>query len=286
MSFTFLPVFLVAATAITGIIWLLDARVWRPQRRVRAAAVLDANPEAKDAATDVLREPSYVEISRSFFPVILAVLVIRSFIAEPFRIPSQSMMPTLLQGDFILVNKFSYGLRLPISGTKVLDLGAPARGDVIVFHYPEDPSVDFIKRVVGVGGDHVVYRDKVLSVNGELMAQQPDGAYSGERSSARMNGASQRIENLAGVSHRVLVLPTEFDQPFEFTVPQGQYFVMGDNRDNSRDSRFWGTVPDHNLVGKAFFIWWNIDCGQENVLACLAHAGGNVDWSRIGSSVH
>ena len=284
MSFNF-PLILVLATAVTGGMWALDTLLWRPQRRVRAAAVLQGNPEAKEAATEALREPGFVEVSRSFFPVILAVLVIRSFIAEPFRIPSQSMMPTLLQGDFILVNKFSYGLRLPVSGTKVVDLGSPTRGDVIVFHYPEDPSVDFIKRVVGTGGDHVVYRDKVLSVNGEVMAQQPDGAYSGERSSARMNGASQRLEKLGEATHRILVLPSDLDQPFEFTVPQGEYFVMGDNRDNSRDSRFWGTVPDHNLVGKAFFIWWNIDCAQENVIECVAHLGGNVAWSRIGSGV-
>jgi len=284
MSFNF-PLILVLATAITGIIWAIDARFGAPQRRVRADAILKARPEAQEAAAEALKEPGIVEMSRSFFPVILAVLVIRSFIAEPFRIPSQSMMPTLLQGDFILVNKFSYGLRLPVTNTKILDLGAPQRGDVIVFHYPENPSIDYIKRVVGVPGDHVAYQDKVLTINGQAQAQQPSGAYVGERSGARMNGASLRLERLGEVNHNILVLPGQFDQPFEFVVPDGEYFVMGDNRDNSRDSRFWGTVPDHQLVGKAFFIWWNIDCGSDGVLACVLNVGNNVAWSRIGSSV-
>jgi signal peptidase I len=281
MSF---PALLVAATFITGIIWALDALFWAPKRRTRAAeaAVGAGGQEAAQAAA---KEPAVVEVARSFFPIILAVLVVRSFVVEPFRIPSGSMMPTLLVGDFILVNKFSYGLRLPVLNTRVLDLGSPERGDIAVFRYPEDPRIDYIKRVVGVPGDHLVYQDKVLYVNGEPMAQTPVGTYVGEGSGASMSGASQRVEQLGEVNHEILVVPNAFERPFQYTVPEGHYFAMGDNRDNSRDSRFWGPVPDENLVGKAFFIWWNIDCGQRGLFACLLGAGETVNWSRIGSSI-
>lgn len=278
------PALLVAATFITGIIWALDALFWAPKRRARAAEVA-AGAGGQAAAKDVAKEPAMVEVARSFFPIILAVLVVRSFVVEPFRIPSGSMMPTLLVGDFILVNKFSYGLRLPVLNTKVLDLGDPERGDIVVFRYPEDPRIDYIKRVVGVPGDHIVYQDKVLYVNGQPMVQTVAGTYVGEGSGAVMTGASHREEQLGDVRHDILVLPSAFDRPFEYTVPAGHYFAMGDNRDNSRDSRFWGPVPDENLVGKAFFIWWNIDCGQRGLVACLLGAGDTINWRRIGSSV-
>jgi signal peptidase I len=280
MSF---PALLVAATFITGVIWALDALFWAPKRRARAAELAGGGGQA--GAEEAVKEPALVEISRSFFPIILAVLVVRSFVVEPFRIPSGSMMPTLLVGDFIVVNKFAYGLRLPVLNTKVLDLGSPERGDIVVFRYPEDPRIDYIKRVVGVPGDHIVYQDKVLYVNGKPMAQSVTGTYVGEGSGAVMTGASQRVERLGELAHDILVLPNAFDRPFEYTVPAGHYFAMGDNRDNSRDSRYWGPVPDENLVGKAFFIWWNIDCGQRGIFSCLLNAGDTVNWKRIGSSV-
>lgn len=261
MHFDF-PTFLVLATLITGLIWAGYALMNRGKQ-----------PAAEGAA---MEEPLLVEYSRSFFPIILLVLVIRSFIAEPFRIPSGSMMPTLLVGDFILVNKFSYGLRLPVLNTKVLDLGSPKTGDVVVFKYPEDPRVDYIKRVVGVPGDRVEYRNKVLYINGKEIPQQLHGVYMGEGGGAGMTGASKRLETLGGVTHEILVASDRNNDDFEYIVAEGEYFVMGDNRDNSRDSRYWGTVPDHNLVGKAFMIWMNWDWD----------ASSAISWKRIGTMVH
>jgi len=261
MHFDF-PTFLVLATFITGLIWAVYALLNRGK--------------AATAEGEVKEEPLLVEYSRSFFPIILLLLVIRSFIAEPFRIPSQSMMPTLLVGDFILVNKFSYGLRLPVLNTKILDLGSPKTGDVVVFRYPEDPRIDYIKRVVGVPGDHVEYRNKVLYINGQEVPQQLNGVYQGEGGGAGMTGSSRRLENLGGVTHEILVSPSRNNGDFEYIVGEGEYFVMGDNRDNSRDSRYWGTVPDRNLVGKAFMIWMNWDWD----------ASSTISWQRIGTMVH
>ncbi|BAZ93467.1 signal peptidase I [Thiohalobacter thiocyanaticus] len=269
MSFNF-PLILVLATFITGLIWLLDAWLWRPKRRQAAEAV--AEPERREA---VLKEPVLVEYSRAFFPVILVVLLLRSFLAEPFRIPSGSMMPTLLVGDFILVNKFAYGLRLPVVNTRFLDLGEPERGDVVVFRYPDNPSVDYIKRVVGLPGDRVAYRDKILYINGERMPQQVLGTYIAEGAGLASTGASERLERLNEVEHRILVRPGYPNIEGEWMIPEGHYFMMGDNRDNSKDSRYFGLVPEENLVGKAFIIWMSWD-GVNN----------RVTWSRIGDSIH
>ncbi len=269
------PTLLVAAAAITGLIWALDAWVLAPRRRVQAVNASGTSTAGEMPAKEsAAREPLIVEYSRSFFPVILAVLLLRSFLVEPFRIPSGSMMPTLLVGDFILVNKFAYGLRLPVLNAKVVQIGEPQRGDVVVFRYPNDPGVDYIKRVVGVPGDHIAYYHKILYVNGVKMDQKIIGAYTGEGQGASMSGASLRDENLDGVEHRILIRPGQPGVEGEFVVPPGQYFVMGDNRDNSNDSRYWGTVPEGNLVGKAFFIWMNWDA--EN---------GGITWSRIGDQI-
>jgi signal peptidase I len=185
-------------------------------------------------------------------------------------------MPTLLVGDFILVNKFAYGIRLPVINTKIIDLGAPKRGDIIVFRYPEDPSVDYIKRVVGVPGDHITYHNKVLTINGQVVPEQYIGTYEGDGGGAGMTGASLRKEGLDHVQHDILIMPERESREVDFVVPAGQYFVMGDNRDNSRDSRYWGTVPDKNLVGKAFMIWMNWD----------GDATSSISWNRIGTIVH
>ncbi|PKM45171.1 MAG: signal peptidase I [Gammaproteobacteria bacterium HGW-Gammaproteobacteria-1] len=265
------PAILVLATAVTGVVWALDVLLWAPKRRARAVA---AGASEAVLAEEADKAPYLVDLSRSFFPVILIVLLIRSFVVEPFRIPSGSMMPTLLVGDFILVNKFSYGLRLPVLNTRILELGSPQRGEIVVFRYPEDPHVDYIKRVVGVPGDTVAYRSKVLYINGEPMPQEYVGSYVGAGSGAVMTGAAVREEKLDDKAHRILLLPEGYERGFEYTVGEGQYFVMGDNRDNSRDSRFWGTVPEQNLVGRAFFIWMNWDSGA-----------GRVDWGRIGSGI-
>jgi signal peptidase I len=274
MNFDF-PTLLVAATFFTGLAWAFDALVWAP-RRSRSARQLELqgmSPQSREVAA-ALKEPTWIEYCKSFFPVILAVLLLRSFLVEPFRIPSGSMMPTLLVGDFILVNKFAYGIRLPVLNTKIIDIGEPQRGDVVVFRYPKDPSVDYIKRVVGLPGDRIGYYNKMLHINGKPVAQVPAGVYVGTGSGVSMSGAGERLEQLGDVQHRILVMPRTPGMEGEYVVPKNQYFVMGDNRDNSNDSRYWGTVPEQNLVGKAFRIWMNWDS-----------ANGGIEWDRIGRKI-
>lgn len=253
---------LVVLTLVTGLVWLLDKLVLAKRRTARQGLLDD---EA---------EPWYVDYSKAFFPVLLVVLVLRSFVAEPFRIPSNSMMPTLLTGDFILVNKFAYGLRLPITNDKFVDIGAPERGDVVVFRPPHHPDQDWIKRVIGLPGDRVAYFDNQVHVNGEPVPYESLGTYEGVDSGVEMTGAEELVEQLPGRSHRVLErtsLPFRDPGQGEWVVPAGHYFVMGDNRDNSEDSRYWGFLPEQNLRGKAFLIWMHID--------------GGVDFSRIGESI-
>jgi signal peptidase I len=259
----------------------VDAAVLLPRRRKRAEQIMAeaggddaARAKVRERANAALREPHVIEYARSFFPVILIVLLLRSFLVEPFRIPSNSMMPTLLTGDFILVNKFSYGIRLPVLNRKIIDVGSPQRGDVVVFRFPKNPSIDYIKRIVGVPGDHVVYRDKVLYINDKRADQVILGVYAGAGSGSVMTGATQLVEHLDDVKHDILADPRKSFGDVDVIVPPGHYFAMGDNRDNSNDSRFWGTVPEQNLVGKAFMIWMNFDT-----------AGSGVDWSRIGSQI-
>jgi signal peptidase I len=274
MNFDF-PTLLVAATFFTGLAWAADALVWAP-RRGRYARQLELqgmSPESREVAA-VLKEPTWVEYCKSFFPVILAVLLLRSFLVEPFRIPSGSMMPTLLVGDFILVNKYAYGIRLPVLNTKIIDIGEPQRGDVVVFRYPKDPSVDYIKRVVGLPGDRIGYYNKILHINGKPVAQVPAGVYVGKGSGVSMSGAGKRQEQLGDVQHQILVMPRTPGLEGEYVVPDNEYFVMGDNRDNSNDSRYWGPVPEQNLVGKAFRIWMNWD-----------GANGGIEWDRIGMKI-
>ena len=252
--------FLLILLVVTGGVWALDLALLRNRR-------------AHDA-----KQPWWVEYSISFFPVILIVFLLRSFLVEPFKIPSSSMVPTLLVGDFILVNKYTYGIRLPVVNRKIVELGRPDRGDVMVFRFPEDPSLDYIKRVIGVPGDRVEYRNKRLSINGKpVPLRQVDDYLSKER----MQFSRRYIETVDGVGHEILLdddAPAALMPARAFphagncnynssglacTVPPGHYFVMGDNRDNSSDSRVWGFVPDENIVGKAFFIWLNFgDLGR------------------------
>tara|TARA_R110002167_G_scaffold1878_3_gene9271 strand:- start:12640 stop:13452 length:813 start_codon:yes stop_codon:yes gene_type:complete len=243
---------LVIAVAATGAVWLFDNLVLAPRRKPLLAAAETQAGTKLDADTldKLVPEPILVEYSKSFFPVLALVLVLRSFLIEPFQIPSGSMLPTLQIGDFILVNKFHYGLRLPVIGTKVMSLNDPERGDVMVFKYPNDPRINYIKRVVGLPGDLISYADKRLSINGvpvalELMADLPEG-----------NGIKRLLsEQLGAIEHEIynnLTLPRPAKQ---WIVPAGHYFMMGDNRDNSNDSRFWGFVPDRLIVGKAFAVW-------------------------------
>jgi signal peptidase I len=283
---------LFVAMVITGVIWCLDVFVLAKQRRVAADAALaayDARVEKhlrEGLATDhsaasrqaveqaVLRQPTWIEYSGSFFPVIALVFVLRSFLYEPFKIPSTSMVPTLLVGDLILVNKYTYGVRLPVLNKKIIEVGTPQRGDVMVFKYPKDMSQDYIKRVIGVPGDKIVYENKRLTVNGTAVTYTAMDDYLDDE---RPVYHKQFMENLPGVPHRILnqdnkpsVEVTNVDnfpsrekcdfsyEKFSCIVPEGNYFMMGDNRDNSLDSRYWGFVPDKNIVGKAFFVWMNL----------------------------
>ena len=246
---------------VTGAVCLLDRYVLR-QRRASGAA-----------------EPWWVEYPKSFFPVILIVFLLRSFLVEPFKIPSGSMLPTLLIGDFILVNKFTYGIRIPVINHKVVTINAPQRGDVMVFRYPDNPSLDYIKRVVGVPDDKITYKNKRLSINGAEIVLEPDGQFNYVETGLSFV-TTQRFQEPLAAAHKHAILmqqdippvrlsdvrPFPFrencvynDSGFTCTVPAGHFFMMGDNRDSSSDSRYWGFVPDQNIVGKAFLIWWNFD---------------------------
>jgi signal peptidase I len=276
------------ATIVTGLYWFAE-HLWFLPRRRRAAEALDENaarrnadlsargiavddPKLADAKHKVLAQPWWLDWTAGLFPVILAVFVLRSFLFEPFKIPSGSMIPTLLVGDLILVNKFTYGLRLPVLNTRLTEGTPPKRGDVMVFRYPPKPSLDYIKRVVGVPGDEVAYLNKKLTVNGQPV---PEARVSDYFDRDAMRYFKQFEEQLGDKKHRLLndderpaFVPGVEEFPFKQNcrysvegvvckVPEGHYFMMGDNRDNSLDSRYWGFVPDKNIVGKAFLIWMN-----------------------------
>jgi signal peptidase I len=271
---------------ISGAMWLLDVMLLKRQRVAaagRALADFDAKNgqvrapalERERAAVEerLTRRPWYLEYTASFFPVILVVFVLRSFFFEPFRIPSGSMIPTLQIGDLILVNKYTYGVRLPVIHTKIVNIGSPQRGDVMVFRFPHNPSQDYIKRVVGLPGDKVEYMNRRLTINGVPVPVRPGERYFEE---GRVQYYNQFVESLGSVEHRIILNDgpgVPIAQGFQHThpqacqyvspegvtctVPAGHYFMMGDNRDNSEDSRFWGFVPEENIVGRAFFIWMN-----------------------------
>ena len=292
---------LLGLSVATGVVWLIDHLFVRKQRE-RAAAAVTPKPLA-------MPEPGTVDYARSFFPVAVIVLIVRAFIFEPFRIPSDSMMPTLLDGDFIVVSKFSYGLRLPVLNTTILETGKPQRGDVVVFRYPPNPSVNYIKRLVGLPGDRIEVHDDHLVVNGETIPLTPAGTYS----DGCYVGLSLSTETLGSHTHKVMSCrsprglmplgphnapqcdrkafadreggllceakppeagPDSNDYTFE-VVPPGMYVMIGDNRDNSADSRTWRYVPDANLVGKATRIWLNFDPQRDN----------EFNWSRVGHGI-
>jgi signal peptidase I len=263
---------LVVVGILSGVIWGLD-RLFFAGRRQRVAASAGTPAER-------VREPIAVEYARSFFPVIVLVLVIRSFLFEPFRIPSDSMMPTLFDGDFIFVSKFSYGLKLPVTNTLVLPTGRPQRGDVIVFRLPPNPKINYIKRLIGLPGDRIrVDEDNRLYVNDVLMKQDPGPPYTGPKQDLwNYTGVPTATEHLGLKDHRIMFARGAV-KTGEWTVPAGHYFFMGDNRNNSKDSRFLnepdapGFVPEANLVGKAVRIWLNLDTRDGPL------------WRRIGTAI-
>ena len=257
MSFDF-SLILVIVTAICGVIWSLDALFF-------------ARGRAESGEDKPVAEPVIVEYARSFFPVLLIVLVVRSFMFEPFRIPSSSMVPTLQVGDFIFVNKYTYGLRLPVTNTKIVDIGEPERGDVIVFKLPADPSTNYIKRLVGLPGDTITYKKRRLYINNQLVESIDLGNYADEDQSNSL----LYNEILGGAEHQILLMPGRGSLEGTFRVPEDHYFMMGDNRDNSKDSRFRGVgyIPERNVVGKAVRIWMNWSFP------------GWPRWSRVGMPI-
>ena len=258
------PLLLVIAVAVCGALALVDLVLFAPRRRAAISSYEGQVNEPDPAVLEKLnKEPLLVEYGKSFFPVLFIVLVLRSFLVEPFQIPSGSMKPTLEVGDFILVNKFAYGIRLPVLDTKVIPIGDPQRGDVMVFRYPSEPNINYIKRVVGLPGDTVRYtKEKRLYVNGELVAEKLVGEEPGTLGSVTLYQ-----EKLGQAEHLIRKEMSRYriEPDRQWTIPAGHYFMMGDNRDNSNDSRYWndpkipkdllGMVPDRNIVGKAFAVW-------------------------------
>ncbi|MCU0761487.1 MAG: signal peptidase I [Hydrogenophaga sp.] len=285
---------LMLATGVTGVYWVAEKLVFLPRRRQAADRLVAEHNARKEALLkqgfsqiegdvevarqQMLAQPWWLDWTAGLFPVILAVFVLRSFLFEPFKIPSGSMIPTLRVGDLILVNKFHYGIRMPVFNTKLLANNAPQRGDVMVFRYPPQPSLDYIKRVVGLPGDEVSYLNKTLSINGQPVPKvaQPD-FFDGDTmrySRQFQETLDQRSYNTLNDDDRPAFVPGAAEFPFNdgcrysvegvvCKVPEGHYFLMGDNRDNSLDSRYWGFVPEANIVGRAFFVWMNFgDLGR------------------------
>jgi len=304
----YFSIILVIITVITGIIWLADKLYLAPQRKLKVVAAQTAAKEQSgieltSKTLTTLMEPSpLVDTSVQIFPVIAFVLILRSFLYEPFQIPSGSMMPTLLDGDFILVNKFNYGLKDPVVRHKFFDVGLPKRGDVVVFKYPRDPRIDYIKRVIGLPGDRIIYRNKSLYIKAACKEsdakcpefsqivntfthkyQGPDAKTGMNQFSVNMLGKVHNMLNDQYASERVAhYYPQEGTARDEFVVPAGNYFVMGDNRDNSLDGRFWGFVPEENLVGEAVAIWMSFDFKRSDDGFLPTWIPSGVRFNRIG----
>ncbi|AOW76650.1 S26 family signal peptidase [Colwellia sp. PAMC 20917] len=300
----YFSIFLVIITSITGIVWLADKFYLAPQRKLKLA---DAQAQCQEVLpaeviAQLLEPSAIVDTSVQIFPVIAFVLILRSFLWEPFQIPSGSMMPTLLDGDFILVNKFVYGLRDPVARNKFIEVGLPERGDVVVFKYPQDPKIDYIKRVIGLPGDRIIYRNKSIYIKPACQEsdvkcpdfeqvintfkkedESPDGSYGLSRYTADMPNKTHDIlmdnQILPRTQHFYQQKNTQRD---EFFVPEGHYYVMGDNRDNSLDGRFWGFVPEENLVGEAVAIWMSFDFDRDEESFLPKWIPTNVRFSRLG----
>jgi signal peptidase I len=300
----YFSIFLVIITVVTGIVWLADKFYFAPQRQLNLAnAQAQCESElGKDVADKILEAPFFIDTPVQIFPVIAFVLILRSFIYEPFQIPSGSMMPTLLDGDFILVNKFNYGLRDPVVRNKFIEVGLPERGDVVVFKYPREPQIDYIKRVVGVPGDRIVYKNKILYIKAACLEsdekcpgfEQIKQTFKNNTDYTDDGMAMTRYTSTMGEKTHDLLVNQQIiprtqhyfkqsgTQMNEFVVPKGQYFVMGDNRDNSLDGRFWGFVPEENLVGEAVAIWMSFDFERTSESMLPRWVPTGVRLSRIG----
>lgn len=270
MNFNF-ELILFYAVLISGLIALFDI-IFLAKKRVRAYAA-----KTKDMQNPPeYKLPVIIDYARSFFPVLLLVFLIRSFLFEPFRIPSGSLEPTLSVGDFILVNKFHYGIRLPVEHSKIYSINDPKRGDIVVFRWPANPSIDFIKRVIGVPGDKISYLNKVLYINGEKIPQEYLSNTNDRDDDGHVWDVEEKMEDLFGIKHLIYQNLARTNDDFkDVVVPPNMYFVMGDNRDNSADSRFWGFVPEENLLGKASYIWMSWDSQNHT-----------IRWKRLGKQIH
>ncbi|TMO62972.1 signal peptidase I [Pseudoalteromonas aurantia] len=306
----YFSVLLVLITLGSGLIWLLDHFMYAPKRKERIALAQGSSetPLAEGVISEIAPEPAIVEGAKSIFPMIAAITIFRSFIFEPFQIPSGSMMPTLLDGDFILVQKFTYGIKDPVWRSQLVEVGEPERGDVTVFKFPLDERIDFIKRIVGLPGDRIVYRNRQLYIQPNCTEGQTQqgNLVCGEYNKIKLDivnrdeykqGSMQLVrltENLPGVGHDILINPQALEQTEryyqqqgtrrdEWVVPEDSYFAMGDNRNNSQDSRMWGFVPKANLVGKAVFIWmsFEFDNGPDSLLPGWVPTG--VRFERLGN---
>lgn len=257
MNFDF-AFYLTLAVVVAGVISLVDLLFFKRRR-----------PTGKKA-------PMVIEYARAFFPVLLVVWVMRSFIIQPYRVPTGSLEPTVMPGDFIAVEQFAYGLRLPAMNQKIIPIGEPKRGDIALFRWPKDPSIVFVKRVIGLPGDHVVYKNKILTINGKEAKQKLLFKAYDENEWGYKRPVYVKQEDLGGVNHNIYVQPYGGEMgDYNLVVPKGEYFMMGDNRDNSDDSRQWGFVPEKDLIGKAFGIWMSWDP--------IHHA---IRWNRIGSALN
>jgi signal peptidase I len=300
----YFSIFLVIVTVITGIVWLADKFYLAPQRQLKLVDAQEQceTPLSADISAKLIEPSALVDTSVQIFPVIAFVLILRSFIYEPFQIPSGSMMPTLLDGDFILVNKFNYGLRDPVVRSKFIEIGLPERGDVVVFKYPQNPQIDYIKRIVGLPGDRVIYKNKILYIKAacletdekcpdfvqieQTFKNKTDYSDEGMPMTRYTSKMGEKTHDLL-VNERILPRTHHYfkqsgTQANEFIVPKGQYFVMGDNRDNSLDGRFWGFVPEENLVGEAVAIWMSFDFDRAPDSFLPSWIPTNVRFSRIG----
>jgi signal peptidase I len=300
----YFSIFLVIITAVSGVVWLIDKFYWAPHRQLKlVAAQAQCQGElTADVTEKILEAPFFIDTPVQIFPVIAFVLILRSFLWEPFQIPSGSMMPTLLDGDFILVNKFNYGLRDPVVRNKFIEIGLPERGDVAVFKYPNEPQIDYIKRVIGLPGDRIIYRNKSLYIKPVCKPADkacsdfeqvvktfrpedstPDGSYGLSRYTSNMPNKTHDIliddQVMPRTQHYYQQAGTQRD---EFVVPEGHYYVMGDNRDNSLDGRFWGFVPEENLVGEAVAIWMSFDFDRDEDSVLPKWIPTNVRFERLG----